>query len=132
MSRQVKLENLIAEKIITAPFKIFAKFKGQHFIAEIDKDGFIIFEEKRYTSLSIAAGIVRAKLSGQPKDGFPYRRANGWTFWHYNDLDGNRKKIDELRSYYRQVNKILNAMTVDSEIYGLTSIRPMKNNSEKR
>ena len=97
MSGRVILENLIAKNIIEVPFKIFAKFKGKNFSAEIDKDGFIIFEGKRYTSLSVAAGIICAKLSGEPKDGLPYRRINGWTFWRYIDSDGNRKKVDELR-----------------------------------
>jgi len=97
MPRKITLEHLIDNNIIEVPFKIFATFKGKNFSAEIDKDGFIIYDGKRYTSLSIAAGIIRAQLSGKPKDGLPYRRANGWTFWHYIDKNGNKRKVDDLR-----------------------------------
>ena len=97
MPRRITLQNLIDTHVIEVPFRIFGTFKGENFSAEIDKDGFILFEGKRYTSLSVTAGIIRAKLSGKPKDGLAYRRANGWIFWHYIDKHGNKKKVDELR-----------------------------------
>lgn len=99
MSKRLKLSDIIACGLITTPFKIHAKFKGHNFTAKIDKDGFIILEGKRYTSLSIAAGTIRAKISGKPKDGVSYRRANGWTFWKY--TEGKKIiSINELREKY--------------------------------
>lgn len=100
MSKRLKLSDIIACGLITTPFKIHARFKGHNFIAKIDKDGFIVLEGKRYTSLSLAAGTIRAKISGKPKDGSPYRRANGWIFWKY--TEGKKTySINHLREKYR-------------------------------
>lgn len=101
MSKRVTLENLFEAGIVKAPLSIHVHFKGQKFSAEIDKDGFVLFDGKRHTSLSIAGGIVRAKVSGKPDDGLPYRRVNGWTFWRYIDDKGEIKKMDELRKQYK-------------------------------
>ena len=98
MVNRPKLKDLIKRKVITPPFKIYAKFKGQEFMAEIDKDGFVILNGTRYTSLSIAAGIVKANISGKPKNGCDYRNANGWTFWCYFDSEGNKQKMTVLRN----------------------------------
>ena len=72
--KRVKLVNLIEKGIIKTPFKIEASFKGSKFSATIDSDGFILLENKRYTSLSIAAGIIKAQVSGAPNDGLEYRQ----------------------------------------------------------
>ena len=100
MTKRVTLEDLINANIIKAQFSVHVNFKGYSFSAEIDKDGFVLLEGKRYTSLSMAGGIVRAKISGKPKDGLPYHRVNGWTFWHYTDDSGKSKKVDELRKQF--------------------------------
>lgn len=102
MTKRVTLENLLNAKIIKAPFSIHARFKGQDFFAQIDKDGFVLLEGKRHTSLSVAGGIVRAKISGKPEDGLAYRRVNGWTFWRYIDDNGISKKMDYLRKLYKE------------------------------
>ncbi len=100
MNKRVTLEDLIEAGIIKPPFSIHVGFKGRDFSAEIDKDGFVLLEGKRHTSLSVAGGTVRAKVSGKPKDGLPYRRVNGWTFWRYTDDDGDSQKMDKLRKQY--------------------------------
>lgn len=102
MTKRVTLEHLLKAKIIKAPFSIHVRFKGQDFSAQIDGDGFVLLEGKRHTSLSIAGGIVRAKISGKPEDGLAYRRVNGWTFWHYIDDNGISKKMDHLRKMYSE------------------------------
>lgn len=95
--RRIKLSDLIEAGIIKPPFAIHARFKGKDFKAKIDKDGFVLLDGKRHTSLSVAGGIVRATVSGKPADGLPYRRVNGWTFWKFRDADGQTKSVDELR-----------------------------------
>lgn len=100
MGKRLRLIDLIEAGIITPPFKVYCCFKKHEFVAEIDQDGFLMLEGKRYTSLSVAAGVVRAKISGKPKDGLPYRRANGWTFWSYLDKKGQLQKMDNLREEF--------------------------------
>jgi len=102
MSKRITLNELIEVGIITPPFKIHASYKGHDFTAEIDHDGFILLEGKRHTSLSLAAGWIRARISGKPADGLNYRRTNGWTFWKYNDGNGKRIPINSLRKLYIQ------------------------------
>lgn len=99
-ARRVKLADLIEAGIIKPPFPIHVSFKGKKFSAKIDKDGFVLMDGKRHTSLSIAGGIVRAAVSGKPDDGLPYRRVNGWTFWRFKDADGQSRPVDELRKRY--------------------------------
>ncbi len=99
--KRIKLADLIEAGIIKPPFPIHVNFKGKNFSAEIDKDGFVLMDDKRHTSLSIAGGIVRATVSGKPDDGLPYRRANGWTFWRFTDADGQTRPIDELRKKFK-------------------------------
>lgn len=103
--KRITLENLIEAGIILPPFPIHVNFKGKNFTAKIDKDGFVLLEGKRYTSLSIAGGIVRALVSGKPNDGLPYRRVNGWSFWRYIDSNGEENRIQFLREVYS--NEIL-------------------------
>ena len=97
MSKRVKLEDLIVAEILRPPFAMHVTFKGQDFSAEIDNDGYVLLEGKRYTSLSLAGGYVRAKITGPPVDGKPYRRVNGWNFWSYIDEKGRIHKMVELR-----------------------------------
>ena len=103
--KRITLENLIEAGIIAPPFSIHVNFKGKKFTAKIDKDGFVLMEGKRYTSLSIAGGIVRALVSGKPHDGLPYRRVNGWNFWKYIDSNGEERRIQSLREGYRKEKK---------------------------
>lgn len=103
MGKRVSLEDLIEAKIIKPPFPIWVKYKGQKFDAEIDQHGFVQMEGKPYTSLSLAGGIVRAKISGKPSDGLAYRRVNGWTFWSYTNCKGSNLKLNCLRNAYKQL-----------------------------
>lgn len=94
---RLKLSDLIKAGIIKPPLTIYGTYHRKDFTAQIDKDGFVILDGKRFTSLSIAAGVIRASISGPPSDGLSYRRANGWTFWHYKDSGGDLISIDDLR-----------------------------------
>ena len=107
MTERIKLSDLIETGVITPPFAIHVCFKGKTFKAKIDKDGFIILDGHRHTSLSVAGGIVRAAVSGKPADGLRYRRVNGWSFWKYKDANGKAKSIDELRKIHCNNQKSL-------------------------
>ena len=98
--KRIKLIDLIEAGLIKPPFSIHANFKRKDFSAEIDKDGFVLLDDRRYTSLSIAGGMVRASLSGKPSDGLPYRRVNGWDFWKFKDSNGHMISINELRKQW--------------------------------
>lgn len=98
--KRIKLLDLIEAGTIKVPFLIHVNFKGKNFSAKIDKEGFVIMNGKRHTSLSIAGGIVRSSVSGKPADGLPYRRVNGWTFWKFNDSSNKEQPIDILRKQY--------------------------------
>lgn len=99
--KRIKLTDLIEAGIIKTPFPIHVKFKSRNFRAEIDPDGFVLMDGKRHTSLSLAGGIVRATVSGNPDDGLPYRRVNGWMFWRYIDESGQLRPMDVLRKKYK-------------------------------
>lgn len=60
-------------------------YKGKEYIAQVDADGMIHIDTKVYNSPSLAATHV----VGKPM--------NGWTFWKYQNNDGQWVKIDELR-----------------------------------
>ncbi|MCO7727384.1 hypothetical protein CN884_19320 [Ochrobactrum sp. 30A/1000/2015] len=106
MSKRTNLRDLINAGIIDLPFHIHVCFKGNNFSAEIDKDGFVILEGRRYTSLSVAGGIVRAMISGKPADGMAYRRVNGWSFWEFRDTKGQYQKMYVLRERYEKARGV--------------------------
>lgn len=103
MKKRISLTDLIEKNIIKPNHKIYSKFKGNEFIAKIDKEGFVILDGKRYTSLSIAAGNIKSKINGKPKDGRPYIRVNGWSFWKYKN--GSKiEPMDNLRQTFHKIN----------------------------
>jgi len=97
MSRRITLFSLIEKSVICPPTKIFAQYKKQNYEGTIDSDGFVLVNGKRYTSLSVAAGAIKASVIGLPSDGLRYRRANGWTFWKIIDAEGNMSPINDYR-----------------------------------
>jgi predicted type IV restriction endonuclease len=97
----VEVRDLIDANIINTPFAIEVKFKKQDFSASIQTDGSILFQGKRYESLSVAAGMARNIASGPPPGGRKHWQTNGWTFWKYRDFaTGKPQNIDVLRQQY--------------------------------
>ena len=95
--QRVKLSHLIEAGVFKPPLTIYASFKGHNFSAVIEPDGFVLMDGRRFTSLSLAAGHIRAMITGPASDGLPYRRANGWSFWHYKDKKGELQSMAQLR-----------------------------------
>ncbi len=99
--KRITLSMLIEAGVINPPMKIYAAFRNKNFEGTIDKDGFVIVKNfRRYTSLSIAGGYVRASVSGSPKGQLDYRPTNGWTFWKYRNRSGMLVKIETLRDMW--------------------------------
>lgn len=101
----IEVQNLIEAGIIHAPFNIEVKFKKQEFSASIQADGSILFQGKKYDSLSVAAGMARNIANGPPPDGRKYWQTNGWSFWKYRDpTTGKLQAVDVLRQEYLKSN----------------------------
>jgi hypothetical protein len=96
----VGLAELISNGLIKPPFVLEVKYKGQTLFAKILGDATVEFDGESYTSLSVAGGMARVKVSGPPGSGRTYYQTNGWTFWKYRDSKGILKPIDELRQRY--------------------------------
>jgi hypothetical protein len=65
--------------------RIIAKYKGRTYKARIDRNGWVIYKNKRFPSLS-AAGIHILN-----------RTCNGWTFWKAKSTDGKWTHLDHWR-----------------------------------
>jgi len=72
---------------VTKSFTIKKTFKGDTFIAKVQKDGTIKFNGEVYTSPSFAAKAA-------DKD---HHTKNGWRFWYYENEHGEWVLLDELR-----------------------------------
>ena len=97
----VEVRDLIGAGITHTPFAIEVKFKKQRFSASIQTDGSILFQGKRYESLSMAASMARNIASGPPPGGKKGWSTNGWTFWTYRDpASGKLQNMNVMRQQY--------------------------------
>lgn len=85
--------DLLNAGLLRAPCRLYANHRRREVEAEVQPDGAIVFEGRRFTSPSLAgAAAVRRPT------------CNGWTFWRYRDpSDGELHSIDELRARYRSM-----------------------------
>jgi len=106
MSRKtITVEDLVHHGYLKLNEEIYGKFKGNEYTAKIKEGSSILMNGKRYTSISIAAGTIRAQINGPAPDGLSYRRANGWTFWKRKNRNGILENLDVVRQAYMQGNK---------------------------
>lgn len=98
---KVSLEALIAEGLLKPPVDIVARYRKQSLRARINEDASVLFNGKRFTSLSMAGGAARKPLhKGKLKKG-ALPSTNGWTFWKCSDPeDGSLVELDSLRSRF--------------------------------
>ena len=91
------IKDLIKAGVIKTPFHLEADYKGKKFTATVQADGSVLFDGKKYSSLSTAAGMARATVR-KPPPGRTYPQTNGWTFWKFRK-PGNEElvAIDVLR-----------------------------------
>lgn len=102
----VTIINLIESGLIHPPLELEVIYKKHRLTATVQPDGTVLFNEKPYTSLSVAGGMARNSISGPPRGGRPYYQTNGWTFWRYRDqATGKSEEIDSLRKLYLERNR---------------------------
>jgi predicted type IV restriction endonuclease len=92
----VSLVELIQDGMISAPLKLFRKYKNGDFEAVVRRDGTVEFQGQTFTSCSSAADQARRTIIG----GNPH--TNGWTFWKCKTADGSVVQLDELRQEFLQ------------------------------
>jgi len=90
----ITLAQLIDAGVISAPLKLFRKYKGAELSASVVADGSVEFAGQRYDSCSMAASFARGTVVG----GTP--ATNGWTFWKYRDADGKVRQLDHSRGLF--------------------------------
>jgi hypothetical protein len=94
--RTVSVQDLIASGLIRPPLDLERTYKGRRVTARLEANGGVTHGGKTFDSLSTAAGAARASIIGVPA-GRKYPQTNGWTFWKFQDRDGQWKSVDNLR-----------------------------------
>jgi hypothetical protein len=98
---EVSVFDLIQADLIRPPLELKKTYKRRELVARIESEGQITCLGETYDSLSMAAGVARASVIGvRPGRKFP--PTNGWTFWKFQNADGELKEIDYLRQEYRK------------------------------
>ena len=90
------LTDLIQAGVIDPPLDLYRTYRGHRLAARVEADGSVTVGTESYGSLSAAAGVARASVGGTPRGGLG-AQVNGWTFWHFTDLDGKSKAVQVLR-----------------------------------
>ncbi len=114
----ISFKDLIDAGIIKEGEKIFGKYKGKDYIAEIMDDGSLYYDGEIYdTPSKIAEKITNTQQ-------------NGWRWWKYKDEHGNVKLIDELRNEYIKLKNIDKVLKINSNT--LFSLELQKSNNSKK
>jgi predicted type IV restriction endonuclease len=95
----VALADLIAAGILSPPIKLFCKYKGKVVEAELRADGKIMYQGVAYASCSQAGEEARASITGRKMN------TNGWTFWHYQEGTGRRRRLADARARFIKSKK---------------------------
>jgi hypothetical protein len=88
---QVSLTSLIAASVITAPIRLFRKYKGHDLEAKLLPNGKVEFQGETYDTCSTAAEHARATVTGKKMN------TNGWAFWQFMDANGKKRCLDDAR-----------------------------------
>jgi hypothetical protein len=91
---QIGMADLLNAAVIPAPTRLFRKYKGQLVEATLLADGQIEFQGTRYRSCSTAAEQARATVTGRRMN------TNGWAFWQFQDVKGNKCTLDSARKAF--------------------------------
>lgn len=95
----VSVLDLIQAGLLRPPVSLECHYKGRDLHAEIQPDGSVLFEGKKYHSLSTAAGMARATIIGH-KPGRNFPQTNGWTFWKCRGSSGSLVEVDSARQEF--------------------------------
>ena len=88
--------HLIKTGILKPPVQLEKTYKGYRVQATLASDGTIVFDKKRFDSLSAAAGSAKQSILGCAKP----PASNGWKFWSCKDENGILRTMDSLRLKY--------------------------------
>ena len=98
-SVNVSLSDLLEAGLISAPLKLFKKYKGVELKAIVQKNGTVEFLGETYNSCSSAGECDRGSIVG----GKP--NTNGWTFWKYRTPEGHVVLLDAARQKYLELHQ---------------------------
>jgi len=90
----VSLSDLIRDGHLSAPLRLFRRYKGQTLEATLLPDGRIEFRGDTYPSCSTAAEMARSTVTGRKMN------TNGWQFWLFLDASGKKQELLEARARY--------------------------------
>jgi predicted type IV restriction endonuclease len=90
----VALADIIAERLITPPVRLFREYKGQMMEATVLPDGGVEFQGQRFDSCSTAAEFARSTVTGRRM------HTNGWQFWQYLDPNGKKLMLLDVRERF--------------------------------
>lgn len=100
----VTLTDLLGAGLLAPPVELTKTYKKQLLTARLEADGQVSFGGARYESLSTAAGRARRSVLGPDPGGRPYPQTNGWTFWRFQDVEGQWRELDVLRQRYYETH----------------------------
>ena len=97
--QSVTVKDLIEGGWIEPPLDLRRTYKGRDLSARIDADGHVSCLGETYKSVSVAAAMARLSVIG-PSPGRKYPQTNGWTFWRFQDVDGQQHELSVLRERF--------------------------------
>jgi hypothetical protein len=90
----VKLSDIIADRILSPPVKLFRRYRGRTLDAVLLLDGSVEFQGEKFKTCSLAAGMARGSVTGRPMS------TNGWAFWQYVEANGVTRTLADARQEY--------------------------------
>jgi Protein of unknown function DUF262/Protein of unknown function (DUF1524)/Restriction Enzyme Adenine Methylase Associated len=90
----VSLRDLIAWSVLHPPFEIRHTLRGRLLVARIIEDGTVVWNGRKFDTLSSAARAACASVTGQETE------LNGWAFWTFVDADERYRPLSTLRDRY--------------------------------
>jgi predicted type IV restriction endonuclease len=94
----VSLSDLLHAGLLSAPAKLFRKYKGTQLEATLKHNGTVEFQGQVYATCSSAAEHARGTvIGGKPS-------TNGWVFWKFRTRDGRIVLLDEPRQAFLKRN----------------------------
>ncbi len=100
----VSLIQLIEAGLVKSPLQLEHSRNGQRLVAQLESNGTITWEGKRYNSPSGAGDAALTSVKGRTSKG-ANRSTDGWGFWSFKDHDGVLKALDVLRQRYLATSK---------------------------
>jgi hypothetical protein len=95
----VTLKEMIAAGTLSAPLRLFRKYKKQVLEATLQRDGTVEFNGQTYDTCSAAAENARATIMGRRMN------TNGWQFWQFADGAGKKRELIDARTEFIESSK---------------------------